>query len=114
MAGEGQLKGRVVLEDISILDARDKQLTPHQDIVIENHKFAEISDTGSLQQSNADKRIHGVGLTAIPGLINLHVHLCMDALASPYASLCAATEGRILLWMVENARRTLCVGGSPQ
>ena len=68
-------KGNILVRDVTIIDGLGNPQKAHQDILIEDGKIADISDTGEITASSSARVIDGEGLTAIPGLIDMHYHL---------------------------------------
>lgn len=95
----------VVLVDARVVDGRGLR-AEHADLIIEGDRIVDIA-TGGLPESSAalaGGEVIGLdGATVLPGLVNAHVHLCLDASADPARALleagsaerAAATEGRL-------------------
>lgn len=68
---------RIVIRNTSILNVNKLEFTKNQTLVIENKKISWVGNTGDYQQKEADNIINGEGKFAIPGMMDLHVHLDM-------------------------------------
>lgn len=55
----------------------------------------------------ADEVIDGQGFVAMPGLFDMHVHLCMDGVADPFTQIFRDSEGDATLRSLKNARKQL-------
>lgn len=64
-----------VIKDVTVIDGLGSQEKPHQDIFISNGKIDAILPSGQKQPKSETKVINGTGLTAMPGLIDMHIHL---------------------------------------
>jgi imidazolonepropionase-like amidohydrolase len=68
-------KGPTIITGVRIIDGLGNAPKEKQDIVLENGKIAGIGPSGSLKAPEGALKIDGKGLTAMPGLIDMHVHL---------------------------------------
>ena len=68
-------KGDMLVRDVTIIDGLGNPAKVHQDILIEDGKITAIDDTGEIAALPGARVIDGEGLTAIPGLIDMHYHL---------------------------------------
>lgn len=96
---------------LSLFDGSD---TLASDVSVElcGERISRVSSMADRSQSAANVVIDGRGLTAVPGLINLHVHLCLDInwagdRTDPSTPLLPTTEGDLVARMLENAKETL-------
>jgi imidazolonepropionase-like amidohydrolase len=67
--------GPIIVRNITIIDGLGNAPVAGQDILIEDGKIAAIADTGTVQVPDGAIEVDGNGLTAMPGLIELHFHL---------------------------------------
>lgn len=98
--------GRIRIDGVRILDVTAGRLSASTSIAIESGCIAGMGSEASLDDSTV-LRIDGTGLTAVPGLINLHVHLCLDASLDPVGRLLASDDEEVLVAMEEGALETL-------
>jgi len=68
-------RGSILVRDVTIIDGLGNPEKEHQDILIEDGKIAAIGGTGEITASSSARVLGGEGLTAIPGLIDMHYHL---------------------------------------
>ena len=68
-------EGPVLITGVRVIDGLGNKPVEHQDILVANGKIADIGPTGSLKAPSDAKTIDGNGLTAMPGLIDMHIHL---------------------------------------
>ena len=67
--------GSTIITGIRVIDGLGNDPVEGQDILIIDGKIAAIGDAGSLEAPNGALAIHGSGMTAMPGLIDMHVHI---------------------------------------
>jgi hypothetical protein len=68
--------GSLVLRNISVIDGLGNPPKANQDVLITDGRIVEVSDTAMTSDLADDvKVIAGDGLTVMPGLIDMHVHL---------------------------------------
>ena len=68
-------RGAVFVKNVTVIDGLGNPPVKGQDILIENGKVAAITGTGEASAPAGATIIEGDGLTAMPGLIDLHIHL---------------------------------------
>jgi imidazolonepropionase-like amidohydrolase len=68
-------EGSSLVSNVRVIDGLGNDPIESQDILIVDGKIAAIGDTGSLEAPDGALNIDGSGLTAMPGLIDMHVHL---------------------------------------
>lgn len=68
-------EGPILVRNITVIDGLGNAPDTGQDIVIVDGRIASIAETGSVSVPNGAAEIDGTGLTAMPGLIDLHFHL---------------------------------------
>jgi imidazolonepropionase-like amidohydrolase len=69
-----------------------------------------VGDAATLSAPAGARRIDGTGMTALPGLVDCHVHLCMGGEANPVPSLGAMSAGEMALRAAYHAAITLRAG----
>ena len=67
--------GPTIITDVRVIDGLGNPPLEHRDIVLADGKIAAIGPTGYVQAPDNVLRIDGAGLTAMPGLIDMHIHL---------------------------------------
>ena len=102
-------KPRTLLRAGHVLNVRSGEETAAQTIIVVDNKIAAIAPTASTPAQPGDKEIDLRGLTVMPGLIDVHVHLTMDNNFDPYFEL-ITTPVKAALHGVSNARVTLEAG----
>jgi len=68
-------EGTTLLRDISVIDGLGNLPVKGQDVLIANGKIQAVGKSGSLDVPGDAQIIAGDGLTAMPGLIDAHIHL---------------------------------------
>ena len=64
-----------LIKDVTVIDGMGNVEKPHQDIFISNGKIVSILPSGQEQPNNTMIVIDGKGLTAMPGLVDSHIHI---------------------------------------
>ena len=64
-----------VIKNVTVIDGLGNAAQQQQDIFIMDGKITQILPFGKKQPSNTATVIDGKGLTAMPGLIDMHIHL---------------------------------------
>jgi Tol biopolymer transport system component len=67
--------GRVVVRNVRIIDGTGAPATEPQDLVLAGGRISDMLPAGQYQAEQAVREIDGRGGWAVPGLIDLHVHL---------------------------------------
>lgn len=67
--------GPVLISDVRVIDGLGTPPEQHRDILILEGRISRIGPTGSLDAPKDTLKVDGSGLTAIPGLIDMHIHL---------------------------------------
>ena len=67
--------GPTIITGVRVIDGLGNKPVENQDIVIVDGKIADIGPAGSLKAPKGAVRIDGTGMTAMPGLIDMHIHL---------------------------------------
>jgi imidazolonepropionase-like amidohydrolase len=68
-------KGPIFVKNVTVIDGMGSKPVAGQDILIEDGKIAAITATGKTIAPTGAQMIEGTGLTAMPGLIDMHFHL---------------------------------------
>lgn len=68
-------EGPILIRNVTVIDGLGNDPVAGQDILIEDGKIAKIAETGAAATPSGAIEIDGAGLTAIPGLIDMHFHL---------------------------------------
>ena len=64
-----------LIHNVTIIDGLGNAQALHQDIFIKGGKITAIMPTGKTKPTGSPTVIEGKGLTAMPGLIDMHIHL---------------------------------------
>ncbi|MEK6248401.1 MAG: amidohydrolase family protein, partial [Planctomycetales bacterium] len=67
--------GPTIISNVMVIDGLGNDPVTGQDIVLVDGKIATIGGTGSVAVPDGALKIDGTGMSAIPGLIDLHIHL---------------------------------------
>ncbi len=67
--------GPTIISGIRVIDGLGNAPQENQDILVSGGKIASIGPSGSLDAPADAMRIDGAGMTAMPGLIDMHIHL---------------------------------------
>ncbi len=76
----------VILRDALIIDGKGDSLF-RGFVVVENNRMVEIGKGSGPSKKNGHEVIDLEGRTLLPGMIDCHVHLCIDGSADPMQSL---------------------------
>jgi imidazolonepropionase-like amidohydrolase len=96
----------LTLDNGQIIDGRGAAFRGH--VVVSGDRIA-AAGAGDAPPAGA-RRIDLRGRTVLPGLIDAHVHLCLDGGVSPAAQVTGETYAMTLLRAARNARRQLEAG----
>jgi imidazolonepropionase-like amidohydrolase len=66
--------GSTIITNVSVIDGLGNAPVTGQDIVLIDGKIAAIGATGSVKTPDGALKIDGTGMTAVPGLMDLHIH----------------------------------------
>lgn len=103
-----QKKTDLIIRNVSILDVVTRKIADGYDIRVINGR---IEETGkSLAFSDSAAVVSGEGLFAVPGLIDLHVHLVWDGAVSPLQTMQSEGNVAAALRGVSNAIASLKKG----
>ncbi len=67
--------GPLIVRNIMVIDGLGNAPVPEQDILVVDGRIAAITDTGTTDTPDGVVEIDATGLTAMPGLIDMHFHL---------------------------------------
>jgi imidazolonepropionase-like amidohydrolase len=67
--------GPALISGVRVIDGLGNAPVESQDILVKDGKIAAIGPSGSLMAPDGALRIDGAGMTAMPGLIDMHVHI---------------------------------------
>jgi len=67
--------GPALISNVRVIDGLGNAPVENQDILVVDGKIAAIADSGTLDAPDGAITIDGAGLTAMPGLIDMHIHL---------------------------------------
>ena len=67
--------GSTLISGIRVIDGLGFEVQSNQDILIQDGKIAAMGASGTLRAPDGALKIDGQGLTAMPGLMDLHIHL---------------------------------------
>lgn len=95
------LEGRVVVGDGRVLEKGS--------VLVEGERIARVAARG-LKAPRSARRIPLAGCTLLPGFIDAHVHLCMDASPDPIAAAAREPVAVTVLKAAQHARATLMAG----
>ncbi|MGI9329290.1 MAG: amidohydrolase family protein [Gammaproteobacteria bacterium] len=68
-------EGSTFIKNVRVIDGLGNRAKQEQDILITGGRISAIGKTGSLTRPDGALEIDGTGLTALPGLIDAHIHL---------------------------------------
>jgi imidazolonepropionase-like amidohydrolase len=106
----GDTNMRTLIKNVPLIDGLGHQF-PNSRIAIVGNV---IENVGAVDDVPDDRKydvvIDAAGKTAIPGLINCHVHLGMNAGAHPMNAMAAATPLQVLMQAVENVQKMIRKG----
>jgi imidazolonepropionase-like amidohydrolase len=92
-----------------LLDVKIGKLVDGQTIVVVGETIQSIAPTAEVAAQAGDAVVDLGGLTVLPGLIDVHTHLTMNADFDPYLEL-TTTDAKEAINGVANARTTLMAG----
>lgn len=99
------------LINATIIDVHTDQSIPQGIIIINSEgKIAEYGPRSEVEIPRKAQKIDYEGKTIMPGLIDAHVHLGLDASENPAASLQELSDARLALQAARHAEKTLQAG----
>lgn len=99
----------LVLRNVRLIDGLGRS-RERATIVVRGDRIASVGDSRDVGIPRAARVIDGRGLTAIPGLIDCHVHLCLGGEPDVVATIARDTPAMTLLKAAQFARRTVEAG----
>ena len=98
---------------IAFLDGRvfvgDGRILEHATVLVEGERIVKVEEGNVAVPYDAHK-IPLDGRTLLPGIIDCHVHLCLDASPDPITSIIGGSQSMIALKAAQFARQTLMAG----
>ncbi len=69
----------LLIQDVTVVEpqGRHVQILPGHDIAIRGNRVAAVQPTGQIPPEQAADLIPGIGMAAMPGLLNIHAHSAM-------------------------------------
>ena len=101
--------GRTLLRSGAVLDVRTGKETANATVIVLGDKVVGVAATASTPAQAGDHEVDLLGMTVLPGLIDVHTHLTMAPDFDPYFEL-SMTPGKEAILGVENAKTTLEAG----
>ena len=100
---------RILVRAGHVLDVKTGKVSDGQTIVVVGETIQSIAPTASVAVEPSDVVVDLGGMTVMPGLIDVHTHLTMNADFDPYREL-ISTSAKEAINGVVNARTTLMAG----
>ena len=98
---------RLVLRAAWAFDGASSTLIPNPTVIVEGGQIRAVTACASIDDSEA---IHLPGATLLPGLVDPHLHLCLNAGEDPVAHLADVDDDALLVEMATAARKALAAG----
>lgn len=102
----------LLFSDVQLFDATSTAATPHTDVLVRGGRVAAVGPTGTLQAGAADV-IAGEGMTLMPALIDMHVHV-LGAEAPPWDLFLVSGEDHLQAWLAAGVTTVLDMGSDPK
>ena len=99
----------VIFRDAVIIDGNGDSFS-RGFVVVENHQIVKVGKGPGPAKKKAHEIVDLEGRTLLPGIIDCHVHLCLDGGADPMRSLQNDSEPLMTLKTARNAQITLLAG----
>jgi imidazolonepropionase-like amidohydrolase len=100
---------RTLVRAAHLLDVKTGKLLDNQTIVVVGDTIQAISPTAQAQPQAGDTVVDLGGMTVLPGLIDVHTHLTMNADFDPFLEV-TSTDAKEAINGAVNARTTLLAG----
>lgn len=65
----------VLIHDVALFDAATATVRPHQSVIFSGHRISQVGPADTVKARADAQVIEGQGLTLLPGLWDMHVHL---------------------------------------
>lgn len=101
---------RILIKNALIIDVKGKQFNDGCIAISNNTIDKVVVEDKYLNSESYDIIIDATGKVAIPGIINCHVHLGMNAGAHPMNALAASTNLQVLMQAIESAQKVIKKG----
>ncbi|ASU78761.1 hypothetical protein CDG81_11270 [Actinopolyspora erythraea] len=102
---------RLLVSAERVWTATDEHLVEDGAVLVERGLITAVGPRAELAESAPDAHVYDFpGHTILPGLINAHVHLSLDAGAEPINTLLASEDDELLDGMAERAEQALDAG----
>src|SRR5262245_11143167 len=82
----GMGNATLLVDDVTLIDGSGGAPLPHAAVLLEGERIAYAGPREHVAARPAERRISARGLTALPGLIDLHQHSTADADLRAYAA----------------------------
>jgi len=105
--------GKLILANARLIDGTGAEPRENITVVIEDGRFVEVTTQGAqLGDQSGQSDLTGTvidlqGKTLLPGLINAHCHICMDAGPDPFAALGRLSQAEVVLKAAKRCERML-------
>jgi imidazolonepropionase-like amidohydrolase len=99
----------IILTNTRIIDGNGES-SEDQFVVIENTKIKEIGNSKKLPTSLSAQQFNLSGHSILPGIIDCHVHFCIDSGSNPGEQVARDSDTMLTLRMAKNAKKTLGAG----
>jgi imidazolonepropionase-like amidohydrolase len=99
----------IIFKDASIIDGKG-DFSARGFVVVENNRICEVGKGAGPRNKKAHEVIDLGGRCLLPGVIDCHVHLCLDGSADPIQSLQKDTPALATLKAAKNAHLSLLAG----
>lgn len=101
-------KQQLQIMDVDVLDTVSGELISRATVEIDEGQIRAINRKGSSKP--AEKRIDGAGRTLLPGLIDVHVHLCLDGTSKALENYLSEARSTTLDKIMDHLEKTLGAG----
>ena len=108
----GQIKEvemAIIFRDALIIDGRGG-LLDRGFVIVEKNRIAKVGKGTDPGEKNGHEVVDLEGRTILPGMIDCHVHLCLDGSPDPTRSLQSEPDSLLTLRAAKNAHLTLLAG----
>lgn len=99
-------KGRLIFKGGRILDGKG-QVINAGNVIIKGAKIVDVEENTRLLRYSKDTVINIDGKTLLPGIIDCHVHLCLDGGPNPVKGLNEQPDASLALNCAKHARATI-------